>query len=259
MQRSAIVWGSLLILLGGLFLLERLGYVTLELWPLLLPMTFIGIGLSIVLNAIGHHEELKVEHLTMELKGAESADIHFHFCGGELVVGGAAAPAELLAGTFIGGVQYKALDKGDSRIQLKLRLTDSGHDGGNREWRVALNPDLPLKLRFKTDGCKGVVDVGDMQVSELAFKVRAGEMDVALPTGAGFTKASITGNQSSFVLRIPEGVAASIRGTSILDEGESGDVRFLPVGDRFESPGYETAVNRIEIVVDVTAGSVKIA
>ena len=273
MQRGAFVWGSVLILFGALMLLDRLGILSINPWTLFWPLLIIAAGLSFLLggwgsgnNAVEADDQtgealpvLTSERLIMELKGAETADLHFHFDGLLLRIDGASPPDELLNGLFTGGVTYEANDMGNGRVRLILRSPSDGQaTATQREWHVSLNPNLPLALHFETMADAMVVNLRDMQVTDIALLSGPGSIEITFPAAAGYTRATFSAPGATTVMLLPEEVAASIH--AAVDSGliEVDRGRFLPLGDDYLSPDFDSAPNRVEISAEVGTGSLMV-
>ncbi len=169
-----------------------------------------------------------------------------------------------------------------SSSELRIRPTDGGPTGpfGGREaWQVRLpsEPRLSLALdlnagRIDADlagGHLGVVDVQlnagqasiDLQaVAEILgieLGVNAGELAVTLP------EASMTGaievNAGSVRLCVPGSVALRLEtGDSVLSSQDFGSAGLVQNGSTWETPGFDSAVHRIELRTEANAGSFRL-
>ena len=115
MRRDYIFWGAVLILLGGLMLLNasdiRLprGISPMQLfWPSVLILLGGWIMFGYFLR--GNVEE---EQVSIDLQGASQASLKLSHGAGRLVLGAGASPGQLLSGTFAGGVKQSAHKSGD--------------------------------------------------------------------------------------------------------------------------------------------------
>ncbi len=263
MQRSAIVWGSLLILVGGLLLLDRLGFIAIDNWLAFWPVLLIAFGLAFLLD--GRHKpedaadtaaEPTTEQLVMQLKGAESAEIAFQIGAGTLQMNSEVPPDQLLAGSFTGGVAYHATDQGEGRVLLTLRApTNAPTEATTRLWSVGLNPDVPLAMRVESRTIAATLDLHEMKLTDIQVKAVAGQADITLPAAAGFTNVAVDAGAAEVVLRIPADVAASIdagaaNGNVVID-----DRRFPRHETGYQSTEYDSADNRVHIVASVGTGS----
>jgi hypothetical protein len=74
----------------------------------------------------------------------------------------------------------------------------------------------------------------------------------------GHVSARIKAGASSIKVRIPDGVAARVRGTMGVGVLNFNRDRFPSQGGIHQSPDFETAANRIELNVEAGAASVDI-
>lgn len=253
MQRSAVLWGSLLILFGGVLILARLGLVDVINWMMLWPLALIGVGLLALLGARRQptSANLTTEQLVMELKGADTAEIEFDFDGTGLQIDGSSAPEELLHGSFTGGVAYEANDLGHGQVRLALRVPeDAQSTWQQREWYVSLNAALPITMRCVIGSSTATIDLHDTQVRALDVRTRGGNAEITLPEAAGYTLVAIKGVAEGTVVTIPAGVAALIRISADNANLTIDEVRFPLMATNYQSADYGTALNRVEIVIE---------
>ena len=92
------------------------------------------------------------------------------------------------------------------------------------------------------------------EIDGLEAGLNAGSLGVWLP--AVSMTGSIEANAGSIRLCAPEGVALRLlTGDSILSSQDFGDSGLIQSGDAWETPGYDTAVARIELRTEANAGS----
>lgn len=169
-----------------------------------------------------------------------------------------------------------------SSSELRIRPAGDGPTqvfGGRDAWRVRLpsEPSLSLALdlnagRIEADLAGGHVGVVAVQlnagqaiidlravaeIEEIEFGVNAGELAVTLP------EASVTGaievNAGSVRLCVPEGVALRLEtGDGVLSSQDFGSAGLVQIGSIWETPGYDTAVHRVELRTEANAGSFRL-
>ncbi len=98
---------------------------------------------------------------------------------------------------------------------------------------------------------------GELHVTDLTLTIGVGRTTLTLPR-EGQVRADISGGVGEAIIRIPSGVAVRLR----LDTG-IGNVR-VPTGlhkqgNLYVSEGYETAANRVDLVVSAGVGEITIA
>ena len=87
--------------------------------------------------------------------------------------------------------------------------------------------------------------------------INAGSLGLYLP--AVSTTGTIEANAGSIRLCAPPGVALRLHTEdSVLSSYDFGSAGLVQVGDTWETPGYDTAVTRIELQIDANAGSFRL-
>lgn len=258
MQRSALVWGLVLILFGGLLVLGRLGMLTFSVWAIIWPLIIIAVGLSWLFREAEPPDEespapVGPVNVVMQLKGAESAEITLHPSPSGLTIDGTAAPDELLHGSFPGGLDYRAHDLGQGHVGLDLRPSRDDE----RPWQIALNPAVPLTVILKMPEGEGVLDLTSTQVSDLNLQTTSGRIVATLPERPGRTSVEAVAGSGIIELHIPPNVAGFIQrsatGTGQL-EVDAG--RFPPQGDAHSSADYETAESWVDVMAAPGSGRI---
>jgi hypothetical protein len=258
MRNSGVVWGSLLIIMGVLFLLSRLGILAVNVWSVLWPVAIILWGLYLLFGAFGRRDDaVKTDSLALQLKGFESAAVAIRYGAGELALGSGAAPDELLSGAFGGGVEHRLSEEGEL-ARVELRSPVDWPSGRNRRWDVALNGDIPLTLDVETGASQATIDLAHTRTSRLDLRTGASSVDLVLPEAAGHTAVTIEGGAGSVTVRVPEGVAARVTGSAAVGHLGVDETRFPRAGSTWQSPDYDTAANRADIRVSFGAGEVTV-
>jgi hypothetical protein len=267
MHRNSIVWGILLVLLGGLFLLDNLGFLPrgINIWGIFWPLLLIGLGINALWKSTNRgRAAVPEETLRLPLESAQRALVKIAHGAGELTVDDRAAPGELVNGLFGGGVEKRTSLVGDE-TQVELRLPadnftavwPGGVPGGFR-WTVGLSPEIPLRLELEVGASRNRLDLSRLQVRELRLSTGASETILTFPERAGQTNAWMKSGAASVEATIPAGVAARIRMHGALASMDVDTQRFPRVGDEYLSPEYATAENRVDLDVETGVGSVRI-
>lgn len=260
MRNGSILWGIGLVLLGGLLLLQNLGLIPrgINVWAIFWSLVLILVGVNLLLRATGRGGRLEVVEIREPLDGARQAELRFHHGAGELLIDGRAPADVLYEGAFEGGVDADAR-RGADTVQVDLRArVDNIPVFGGANWRVSLNPTLPLALRFELGAGRYQIDLRDLQVKELSLNTGASSAEIELPARAGSTRATVRSGAASVNLRVPQGVAARIRAKGGLASIDVDTLRFPRLGDEYVSSDYETAANRVDIDVETGVGAVEV-
>lgn len=262
MRRQTMFWGIVLIIAGILFLVAN--FAGLNAWALLWPVFLILLGGWILWSVLRRPEEVETQTLNVPLEGAVQASLKISYGAGKIEIAAGTSSDLLLAGEFGGGVIPKVAREADL---LRVKLHAPQVEGvfpwqyermEGRRWNLLLNPAVPLKLKLDTGACEVQADLRELRVTDLAIDTGASSTTVTLPAHAGLTRVRVQGGAASVKLRVPEGVAASIHSGGGLSSTRVSAERFPRSGDRYVSPDYDTAENKVEINAEMGVGSVEI-
>lgn len=159
-------------------------------------------------------------------------------------------------------VSYEVSD-GVGRLRLASRsqgvwAVPFGSSSRGEQWAVRLSRRVPLSIKVDAGASSSVLDLSHLQLAGLRVKAGVGRMEVRFPAEGERMTATIEGGVGELVLRIPESVAVRIEVEGGLGAKHLGS-RFEPAGaDVFETPGYGTAANRLEISVDGGLGTLRV-
>ncbi len=235
------------------------------------------------------------DSLSQPLQGATNAKVDINCGPGHLTVDRAADGSMLASGTLeylekqglparTGGVsngQATLTLRPGSTVKSGFRFPWQGCWGGAYQWQVNLNPTVPSDITAHSDGGNMKLNLGNMAVTHLTVDNGGGSVDVALPenttdlraavrTGGGnlavdlgrnvrgSNTVSATSGAGNVVVRIPAGVAARIHANSGAGKVivESSFVRIDK--NTFQSAGYDSAANKVEITAKSGAGNVSV-
>jgi hypothetical protein len=268
MRRGSLFWGSILILIGVLLLLDNLNIIP-SFWKLFWPLLLIALGLWLVLKTTSRRRGFtEMQQASIALGDAQRARVRVDFGAGRLSIHSGAHSGELVIGTFGGGLDYHARREGDlldvemsmpkhafPRFFLPWTWWDSQ---GAFHWSFSLNREIPIVLELKTGASETCLDLSELRITELRLKTGASSTRLTLPAHAGHTRASIKAGAASLNIQIPSGVAARIRIDGSLAGVHVDTGRFPRVGNAYQSSDYETAANRADITAEIGAGSIDI-
>ena len=273
MKRWNFIIGALLVILG-VFALLQVGLnvigINFRIWWLFWPLVLIGVGVWIVAGVSrgSSASALPAEHAEVPLEGARDAAVTVRHGAGRLTVGAGAGQAQLLSGSFGGGLDVsRSMDNGRLRVEMRVKERDPvryifgpWRSGWSAllDWDFTLNPSIPLSLRLETGASESRLSLGDLNVRELVLKTGASSTTVELPKSAGFTRMSVESGAAAVRIRVPQGVAASISVRSALAGVHVDTARFPRSGSGYASTDYGSAANKVEISVDTGVGSIEI-
>jgi hypothetical protein len=118
---------------------------------------------------------------------------------------------------------------------------------------------VPLSLKCETGASKSALDLRDLKVTELELETGASSTEVTLPANAGYTRVKVEAGAARVDIRVPGGVAGRIRTSAGLASIAVDETRFPGIDNRYQSPDYETAINKVDIVVETGVGAVSIS
>jgi len=263
MRRDYLFWGSVLILLGGLLFLNAAGIPLpggVHAMQLFWPAVLILLGGWIILNSFWRGG-IEAGSLAIDLQGAQRASLRLNYGGGRMKLAAGAPAGQVLLGTTSGRVKREANLSGDL-LDVRLELTPDWlppfGGGGEAEWDLRLNRDLPLTLRIDSGAAQSEFDLRDLRVTDLEFHTGASKTDLILPAAAGLTTVKVELGAASLDVLVPQGVAARIR----VEAGAAAinvDTDRFPYKDGvYESADYASAQNRVEVTIQAGAGKVAV-
>lgn len=266
-RSSNIFWGCVFLVLGGLFLVDSLGILDLNLWGILWPLMLMLFGVWVMVGYFRREEPLAGEEASIPLENARSASIGIHHGAGRLTIGSGAGPMDLVSGTFGGGLNTYS-NWNEDHLNLTLRIRDSGFPmvvipwfwGSQHrfDWFIHLSDEIPLDLKLKTGASDTRLNLTDLLVRDLRVDTGASQTEIHLPNGIAHTKAVVKSGVASVKIYVPEGVSARIRTKGGLMDARVNRDRFPRTGGVYQSPDYETAANKVEVFVDMGVGSVMV-
>lgn len=261
MRQNTLFWGLVLILAGGVLLLDNLGILQVNVWNILWPLFLIALGAWILWGTVSRRSPA-VEHSNVPLDGAGRARIRFRHGAGRLQVQSGAGMADLAEGDFGGGLDLRTRREGDLlNVDMAVPVQFFPifwSPGFSLDWSVRLNRDTPLALELNTGAGESRLDLSDLRVAELSLHSGASSTELTLPANAGQTRARIETGAASVRVHIPAGVAARIRAGGGLSSINIDATRFPRMGELYQSHDFDTANNRVDLDIQTGVGSIEI-
>jgi hypothetical protein len=264
MRRGNLILGSVIILVGVMLLVNQL-VPGLQLLKYIFPLVLILLGIWLLLGRRLLTRKVEEEQFSLPLGGAREADILLRHGAGKLEIRSHDAVDQLLSGTFVGGVEHEVQRSGD-RLQLKLRPPSDmffgfpGIYSTGYNWSLGLSCDVNLNLDLQSGADEAEMDLTDLHVGKLTVKTGASSTLIKLPASAGFTAVKVEAGAAKVSIRIPQGVAGRIHtrgsGVSAINVDTT---RFLASADGYQSPDYDAAINKADIIISTGVGSVEIS
>jgi len=264
MRRGQLFWGVILLIVGGLMLLNSMGVrlpggmSPMDLfWPVILILAGLWVLLGVYMRG-----SISTEQASVDLQGARQASLKIRHGAGELKLRSGAGSAELARGSFAGGLDQKASLSGD-KLEVRMRPSRDFLDfpffgpHAQLDWDVALNAEIPLALTLSAGANKSVLDLQDMNITDLKVETGASDTRVTLPA-CGRLRADFDLGAASLELVVPQGVAARIHASIGAADLKVDQARFPRAGGVYQSPDFDSAANAVDISIDAGAASIKV-
>jgi len=261
MRRSSLFWGVCFLLAGALFLLENLGIIKINVWNLLWPLFLITLGVWILAGRY-IKRNIQDEFVSIPLSGATKAKFHIKHGAGRLSITSGVDEGFGLQGTFAGGLDFQTQHIGDTldvtmmAKHLDFPIFFSPEDA--LDWKFGLTKDIPLSLKFDTGANDAQIDLRDANVTDIALNTGASATVITLPSESGFTRVDVHSGAASLTIHVPRNVAAKIRMTGGLSSANINQARFPKGIDSYRSSDYDSAINKVDLNIEMGVGSVTI-
>jgi hypothetical protein len=125
------------------------------------------------------------------------------------------------------------------------------------DWDVALNPEIPTALTLNVGANKSMLDLRDMNITDLKLETGASDTQITLPARGRF-HADFDLGAASLEVIVPDSLSARIHATLGAVELKIDESRFPRNGSYYQSPNYESAADAVDITIDAGAASIKV-
>lgn len=215
-------------------------------------------------------KEILTQNLSVPLDDITKTTADIHVGDGNLMIDGSTGSEPVLAS---GTLQYTekqgqpihsiAVEDGQANFMLKsggkgqtwMRLPWSACNGAT-EWQVHLNPTVLLDITAHSDGGNIRMDLSGMAVTRVTANTGGGNMEVVLPKKATGISVDAKTGAGNVTIHIPGGMVARIIASSGLGKVILPE-RFAKVDKNlYQSPDYNSANEKIEIIASSGAGNV---
>lgn len=260
-MRSNYFWGTLIVILGALLLLQNLGIINIDIWNLLWPFFLIALGAWIILGRL-FPNRATVEHVVIGSDGARKARIKINHGAGSLHIRSGASSANLIEGDFGGGLDSNEHFNGEIKeLVMKPKLEGMVFPWTSNQalnWDFSLAPNILLELNLETGANEAFADLAGLQVEKIKLSTGASSTHIVLPAAAGYTQVRVESGVTSVHLTVPTQVAGRIQYSGGLSSIQIDKSRFIQNGNTYESADYNTAANKVDISIDTGIASILI-
>ncbi len=234
--------GILLIVVGGVYLLQNAGVVDIS-WDTLWPLLIVLVGVLIVFGALTTRSGRGRGTIAIPRDGAQGLEVDLGLGAGAFrIAAGAAGLVEVDSDDD--DVRSRVDRRGDvAHVELRQDVAWFPFSWrGQTRWAVRIAPDLPLDLAVNGGAGDFAIDMSGLVVRAARIGLGAAQIRIVLPRPTGEVRVSVRSGASSITIEIPTGVEARVTTSGLMS-----------VSGRNETPGFAQAANRV--LVDVAAGA----
>jgi hypothetical protein len=284
----AMFWGSLLVLLGTLALLDNFNIVEVQfgelwrLWPLaivaggiaVLPMkgfaksvvsvAFVIASLAAVfyvVTAAPRAGTIKQDSQAVVLDDTgsiEAARISVRAGAGEVNLDGNAKDDEVVAAdlrsNFATLGQKEFVENGTQVVELAL---DGSRTWWHGSWEntldVSLGRELPTELTIDSGAAAVVADLRNVVLTKLDLRTGASSVELTLGGAAQRTEVELSAGASSIVVRVPRNAGVRAKTSGALSSSDFAGLS--QVGEYYQTEGFDDADTQITIEASIAAAS----
>jgi len=294
-KREGFVGATFFIGLGVIFLLANLGYLSVNVWQLVLtlwPVFLIAIGFDILIGrrsiwasiagvilvlvilvgalwlygvGIDAGRIPAGEKISQSLEGATQAEVLIEPGAGELQIEDHNTAGILVAGTIPSGDGLRitssySVSNGTGIYRLRQSSESFVVPMGKQAkwlWDLGLNREIPIDLELRMGAGSLDADLSNFNLDSLGVNLGVGSGTVILPE-KGRLEAGIEGAIGQLVIIVPQGMAVRINADTGL-AGIQVPSDYSKIGDTYQSPGYASNENRIELNVGIAIGNINVS
>lgn len=259
-------WPLILIAWGvDLLIVRRTAEATL--FTLVLILVILAGGVWFVVARGGGTEAERVEVVSIALPSSHQAEVTILPGVGYLHIKPLESPDDLISGSLglsSGQEVEQEVRTAGSTVMVDLRsegvwfwpLTGSKSGSGKvgrYEWELAVNTEMPTKIRTELGAGLVELDLSGMVLEGLEAELGVGRMDVHLPDQGNFD-ARLSGAVGMTEVIVPRGLAVRIS----LDTGLAGRQveGFRQEGDEYYSPSWTGEGGGVNLEIDQAIGMV---
>jgi len=259
MRRDNIFWGSALIIAGILLFLQVQGIIS-NVFTYFWPVALILVGGWIILSVYWRPERSAEETFSVPLGAARSLKFKLSHGAGQIQISGGAPMGQALVGSSAAGMNQQSRLNGD-RLEVKVEAGPSfvpfiGPSEGI--WRYQLTQEVPLTLIVESGASSLDIDLKDVLATHIELKTGASSTNLTMPA-RGASLLDVEAGVASVNIRVPEATAARVRVKEGVTAVNVDTTRFPRLDSgMYQSPNFDTAVDRAEINIESGLGSVSV-
>ena len=248
--RRSIWWG----LLGGLVMV------------VLLAGTLWILGVEVSKGATAG-QALTGQDVMQTLDGAELVDVTLKPSVGGMKIGALPEPGG--SGVLVKGTVRPSKGETVKKVYAvvnrvgKLSLYSEGFtviypvdEDRRSDWDLDFSTQIIMDMSASLNVGDLILDLQDIQLNKLSATLLIGDTTVTLPD-QGDISVSVNGLIGDMVIIVPEGMEIRIEESSLI-----GDIttpsNFVQQGDSYATPGYDNAIDRIDLTVNQLIGKITV-
>ncbi len=263
------LWPVVLIAIGLEVLIGRRSTLA-SLVVVAITVGIIGVALYFMPVESTLGQSISTETISQPLEGATNASVDITFGAGAVRVGALSDPNVLIQGTaaVVGGQQLaQSYQKSGDTAVYKLSTREVGgvpffpprffsSTNTNTGWSLNINREVPIQLSINGGVGSSELDLSQLQVTSLDARLGVGKTTITMPS-RGQVRASINGGVGEVDVVIPPGVGARIQAQAGLG-GVNVPPGYQQQNNTYTSPDYDTAQNRVDLIVKGGVGRIAI-
>lgn len=255
-------WPVLLILIGLEFMLgHSLSFKTLFILLVLVFLIPIGFAINPFTNNPLATEKLEISE---DLGSLTKAKIIVDMPATNLEIKSTSQSAKLIEGTvsFSKAAKKPEIEKEKSFGQIVFSIRQGMGSGIpfvsslRNDIKLNLSPQIPIELQINTGASKQKLDITALRIDYLEINSQASDLEITFGDSYS-SRVKIKSGASSLEIKIPEGIEARIKIDSKV-KSVSIDERFKEKDGEYKSEGFDKAFTRLDIQIEAVAGSITI-
>ena len=267
MRSNRIFWALILVLFGFVLLANNLGIISVNIWRFFWPVLLIVLGVWFLVGTAMGPADVELLSGSVDLEDAKSASVTVKHGAGRLVLDGIAEPGKLVSGQFAFGLETETRREGDNlNVVMKpsrpafpdMFFPGNWIGGKGLEWNFGVSDEIPVDLTFEIGAVDARLDLSSLKVRNLALETGASSTRIMLPKAAGMTYLKVEAGAASVEIEVPEGVEARIDAEAGLASLDVDQARFPKTNGIYQSSGYDTAENKVDIRIETGVSSIEI-
>ncbi len=291
-KREGLVAPTFLIGIGVIFLLANLGYLSVNVWQMVLtlwPILLIAVGFDILVGrrsiwaaiagitliliilagslwlfgvSASQGNLVQGEAIQQSLEGATRAEVKIEPGAGDIQIAATDLAGVLIEGSVPSGSNQRiesSYTVSDGVGNYLLRDSGStsyfpGANPGRLAWNLNLTDAIPLELTLNLGAGNLDADLSKLDLDSLVVNTAVGSTSVTLPAQDELA-VDIEGAIGQIVVTVPEGVGVRVNANTALVS-----VQMLPgfvrQDDVYQSQDYQSASQQVDVTVNLAIGSV---